>query len=83
MTTIGQRELRNDNASIMRRVEAGENFVVTRNGVPVAELRAIAPARQRFVSPAAVEQMVQAWDDVDGHALRRDLDEAMDPWLPA
>lgn len=36
--TIGQRELRNDNAEIMRRVAAGESFVVTRNGKPVADL---------------------------------------------
>ena len=36
--TIGQRELRNDNAEIMRRVEAGESFTVTRNGKPVADL---------------------------------------------
>lgn len=38
VATIGQRELRNDNAEIMRRVEAGESFVVTRNGKPVADL---------------------------------------------
>ena len=38
MRTIAQRELRNDNAEIMRRVEAGESFVVTRNGKPVADL---------------------------------------------
>jgi len=37
-TAIGQRELRNDNAEIMRRVEAGESFVVTRNNKPVAQL---------------------------------------------
>lgn len=36
--TIGQRQLRNDNAEIMRRVAGGERFVVTRNGVPVADL---------------------------------------------
>ena len=36
--TIGQRQLRNDNAEIMRRVEAGESFVVTRNGRPIADL---------------------------------------------
>lgn len=35
---IGQRELRNDNAEIMRRVEGGERFTVTRNGRPVADL---------------------------------------------
>lgn len=36
--TIGQRELRNDNAEIMRRVEQGESFTVTRNGKPIADL---------------------------------------------
>ncbi|PRY31011.1 type II toxin-antitoxin system Phd/YefM family antitoxin [Umezawaea tangerina] len=48
-TAIGQRELRNDNAEIMRRVEAGERFVVTRNGRPVADLvpHAAEPARPR------------------------------------
>lgn len=38
METIAQRELRNDNAAIMRRVEAGESFVITRNGRPIADL---------------------------------------------
>lgn len=37
-TRIPQRELRNDNAAILNRVEAGESFVVTRNGVPVADV---------------------------------------------
>jgi prevent-host-death family protein len=36
--TIAQRRLRNDSAEIMRRVEAGESFVITRNGRPVADL---------------------------------------------
>lgn len=35
---IGQRQLRNDNAEIIRRVAAGESFTVTRNGKPVADL---------------------------------------------
>ena len=35
---IGQRELRNDNAAIMRRVEAGESFTVSRNGRAIADL---------------------------------------------
>lgn len=46
---IAQRDLRNDNAEIMRRVEAGESFVVTRNGRPIADLtphRAAAPRRK-------------------------------------
>lgn len=48
--TIGQRQLRNDNAEIMRRVEAGESFVITRNGKPIADLipRARNPKRPRY-----------------------------------
>jgi antitoxin (DNA-binding transcriptional repressor) of toxin-antitoxin stability system len=45
---ITQRELRNDSGSIMRALDKGKTFVVTRNGVPVGEL---IPMRQRsFVS---------------------------------
>jgi prevent-host-death family protein len=37
-TPVSQRELRNDSGAIMRRVQQGERFIVTRNGVPVADL---------------------------------------------
>lgn len=56
MTTISQRELRNDNAEIMRAVEQGETYTVTRRGVPVArlspisddsDLRVLRPATRR------------------------------------
>jgi prevent-host-death family protein len=36
--TITQRELRNDSGEIMRSLDQGESFVVTRNGTPVGEL---------------------------------------------
>lgn len=47
---ISQRELRNDNAEIMRRVEAGESFVITRNGKPIADLvsHAAPPPKRRL-----------------------------------
>ncbi|WP_076465510.1 type II toxin-antitoxin system Phd/YefM family antitoxin [Actinomyces mediterranea] len=35
---ISQRELRNDSAAVLRRVEGGEDLTVTRRGVPVARL---------------------------------------------
>ncbi len=42
---ISQRELRNDNGPVLRAVaDAGETFIITRNGVPSAELR---PVRKR------------------------------------
>jgi prevent-host-death family protein len=37
-TIISQRELRNENADIVRRAEAGERFTVTRRGKPVASV---------------------------------------------
>lgn len=38
MRIITQRELRNDNAAVMRDVEAGESFLVTKHGKPVARV---------------------------------------------
>ena len=38
MATIPQRELRNDTAGVLRRVEAGETVRITSNGRPVADL---------------------------------------------
>jgi prevent-host-death family protein len=49
--SITQRELRNDSGEIMRRLDQGESFVVTRNGVPVGELTPL--RRHRFVTAGA------------------------------
>ncbi len=38
MRTISQRELRNDNAAVVRGIENGESYTITRRGVPVARL---------------------------------------------
>lgn len=38
MATVPQRELRNDTAGVLRRVEAGETVRITSNGRPVADL---------------------------------------------
>jgi prevent-host-death family protein len=48
MTTIPQKELRNDIGQILRRAEAGERFTITVSGRPVAELGP--PAPRRWVS---------------------------------
>ncbi|UDY23021.1 type II toxin-antitoxin system Phd/YefM family antitoxin [Nocardioides sp. Kera G14] len=36
--TISHRELRNNSAQVLRDVEAGETFIITNNGRPVAQL---------------------------------------------
>lgn len=38
MSAISQRELRNESGRVLREVEAGQEFVVTRRGVPTARI---------------------------------------------
>jgi len=40
---ITQRELRNDSGEIMRAVERGESFTISRNGTPIGQRVKIAP----------------------------------------
>jgi prevent-host-death family protein len=79
--TIGQRELRNDNAKVIAAVVAGETFVVTRNGVPVAELRPVQERRPRFVTRAAIIEAAARGPRIDGVRFRADLDRAVDQSL--
>jgi len=48
---ITQRELRNESGEIMRALDRGETFVVTRNGVAVGELTPL--RRRQFVAAEA------------------------------
>jgi prevent-host-death family protein len=89
-TTISQRELRNDNADIMRRVEAGETFVVTRNGRPVAQVIPIddVPQGTRRMTVGEIAREWAAMGPFDGQAWLRDARAAVDdsidydPWEP-
>jgi prevent-host-death family protein len=73
---ITQRELRNDSAAVLREVQAGQTLIVTRNGVPVAELRPIPP--RRFVPRAAIADAARRAPRVDARRLRADLDAEVD-----
>lgn len=74
---ISQRELRNESGEIMRRLDGGETFVVTRHGVPVGELL---PLRtRRFVPAEAALEVFRDAPPVDLTSLRRDLDALADP----
>jgi prevent-host-death family protein len=79
--TIAQRELRNDNAKVIDAVAAGETFVVTRNGEPVAELRPLRAGRRMFVTRDEVAAMATAGVRIDRHQFRADLDHAVDQSL--
>lgn len=69
---VSQRELRNQSGEIMRGLDDGERFIVTRRGVPVGELTPV--GRKRTVSTAA---LLEAFTDVPAigvERLREDLD---------
>jgi len=73
---ITQRELRNQSAAVLREVEAGRTFVVSRNGTPVAELRPIQP--RRFVPRATIADAGERAPRVDAQQFRTDLDAVID-----
>ncbi|MGH9025382.1 MAG: type II toxin-antitoxin system Phd/YefM family antitoxin [Acidimicrobiia bacterium] len=69
---ITQRELRNDSGKIMRELDEGGTFIVTRNGVPVGELTPL--RRHRFVAAETAVALFQAAPAVDFQRFRADLD---------
>lgn len=69
---VTQRELRNESGQIMRALDQGESFVVTRNGVPVGELTPL--RRHRFVSAETAIAMFRNAPSIDLDRLRADLD---------
>jgi prevent-host-death family protein len=73
---ITQRELRNDSGEIMRRLDRGETFIVTRNGTPVGELTPM--RRHRFVSTDAVVAAFRNAPPIDASRFRADLDDVAD-----
>ncbi len=79
--TIAQRELRNENAKVIEAVTAGETFVVTRNGEPVAELRPLRAGRRSFVSRDEVAALATAAVRIDHRQFRADLDRLIDQGL--
>jgi prevent-host-death family protein len=73
---ITQRELRNESGEIMRALDRGETFVVTRNGVPVGELT---PVRQRqFVGAEAAVALFASTPALDRRRFRADVDLVVD-----
>jgi antitoxin (DNA-binding transcriptional repressor) of toxin-antitoxin stability system len=73
---ITQRQLRNESGNVMRALDAGESFLVTRNGVAVGELTPV--ARHRFVTrDAALGAFAQA-AAIDAERFRADVDRLAD-----
>lgn len=79
--TIAQRELRNENAKVIDAVVAGETFVVTRNGEPVAELRPLRAGRRMFMSRSDVAALARSNVRIDREQFRADLEAVIDQSL--
>ena len=73
---ITQRELRNNSGEIMRELDRGESFVLTRNGVPVGELTPI--RRRRYVPADVVTAAFSGLPSIDSARFREDVDRHVD-----
>lgn len=71
MTQVATRDLRNDTASVLRRVQAGEEIIITVNGKPVAQLVPLPSAGRRWVPRAELAGRLRFSQADPG--LRRDL----------
>jgi prevent-host-death family protein len=81
-TEVPQRQLRNDTAALLRRVEAGERLRVTVHGHPVADLVPTEATpeflpRERLL--AELGGLLDADDPLDRELRERD-DPALDPF---
>lgn len=74
--TITQRELRNESGEVMRALDRGEHFTVTRNGTPVGEL--VPSPRASFVDRRAVLAAFAGAPTIDAEAFRGDVDAVVD-----
>ena len=75
-TDITHRELRSDSGRVMRALDEGTSFIVTRNGIPVGEL---SPVRGRlFVLFDAVVAVFAGAPRIARARFRKDVDEAID-----
>lgn len=74
--TISQRELRNSSGDVMRALDRGEAFVVTRNGVPVGELTPLRP--RVFVAAETALAAFAGAPALAADRFRADIDAVLD-----
>ena len=73
---VSQRELRNDSGRIMRELDEGRSFMITRNSQPVGELRPL--RRRRYVDAQAAIEIFRHAPAVDSRRFRKDLNTVAD-----
>lgn len=78
MANVSIRDLRNHGGEVVERAERGEQLTITRAGKPVAQLVALPR------SAVPLDELRRRWaklPHVDPAALRRDIDDVLDPEL--
>lgn len=70
---MNQRELRNDSAEVLRLVEQGETFTITRRGVPVALLSPLPATDLRCDRPATLRPTFAELDRVSAEVSSSDV----------
>ena len=78
MSSVSIRDLRNHGGDVVDRAAAGEQITITRDGKPVAELRAVPRP------PLSAEAILALWRSlpaVDARGHRADIDDLIDPTL--
>ena len=78
VTGVTIRDLRNHGGEVIDRVVAGESVVITRSGVPVAELVPLPP---EGLDASAVLARWRTLPRLDPSAMRADIDRLLDPSL--
>jgi prevent-host-death family protein len=73
---ITQRTLRNESGAIMRGLDRGESYIVTRNGVPVGELMPV--RRRNAVQAEMLLAALAGAPRIDPSRFRKDVDELID-----
>ena len=77
MKSISHGELQTDTDRVIDSMTRGESFVITRDGLPVAELRP--PVRRRFVPRSELVALCGQGPHIDARQFRADLDRFVDP----
>lgn len=76
MREITQSQLHNDSDEIMRELDRGESFLVTRNGTPIGELKPV--RRRRFVPAEVAIAAFSGVGKIDYERFRRDVDRVVE-----
>lgn len=75
MTEVTVRDLRNKGGEILKQVEAGRSFTITRDGEPVAKLE---PLDRQPLSREAIIERFKHVPLIDAKRLRQDIDAVID-----